>query len=167
VNIDCVNETSPADLRSGTVRAIYVAPAAEAAVVGVDHARIVAGRGLEGDRYFLGVGSFSRWPGEGRALTLIEEEAVEAIRREFGFDLGDGRSRRNIVTAGVVLADFIGKRFRIGEVLVRGAREAAPCRHLERLTFPGVFEAMKGRGGLRVDVIEGGVVRVGDSLRVD
>jgi MOSC domain-containing protein YiiM len=156
-----------ADIRTGTVRAIYVAPSAEAAVVSVDEARVVPGRGLAGDRYFHGVGSFSRWPGEGRAVTLIEEEAVETIKREFGFDLGDGRSRRNIVTAGVVLADFIGKRFRIGEVLVRGAREAAPCRHLERLTSPGVFDAMKGRGGLRVDVIEGGVVRVGDRLQVE
>jgi len=167
VNANSQVDSSCPDLRTGTVRAIYVAPAAEAAAVSVNEARVVPGRGLEGDRYFHGVGSFSRWPGEGRAVTLIEEEAVEAIQREFGFDLGEGRSRRNIITAGVVLADFIGKRFRIGEVLVRGAREAAPCRHLERLTSSGVFDAMKGRGGLRVDVIEGGMVRVGDSLRVE
>jgi MOSC domain-containing protein YiiM len=150
----------------GTVRAIYLAPAAGAPAVGVPQATVVAGRGLEGDRYFLGVGSFSRWPGEGRAITLIEEEAIEAIRRENGIGLGDGRSRRNVVTAGVVLADLIGKRFRIGGVLLRGARAAAPCHHLERLTSPGTFDAMKGRGGLRADVVEGGIIAVGDPITI-
>jgi MOSC domain-containing protein YiiM len=150
----------------GVVRAIYLAPAAEAAPVAVGEARVVLERGLEGDRYFLGVGSFSRWPGEGRAVTLIEEEVVEAILREHGIDLREGRSRRNIVTGGIVLSELIGKRFRIGEALLRGAREAAPCKHLERLVGPGLFEAMKGRGGLRADVVEGGIVRVGDVVCV-
>ena len=146
------------------VRAIYVAPAAGAPPAEVREALAVVGRGVEGDRYFLGSGSFSRWPGEGRALTLIEEEAIDVIRREHGIDLGDGRSRRNVVTSGVALSDLIGVRFRVGPVLLRGVRPAAPCAHLERLTAPGVFEAMKGRGGLRADVVEGGVLRVGDPI---
>ena len=153
-------------MSQGTIRAIYLAPAAAALPVSVAEARVVLGRGLEGDRYFFGAGSFSRWPGEGRAVTLIEEEAVDAIRREHGFDLGNGVHRRNIVTAGIVLADLIGKRFRIGDVLLRGARAAAPCRHLERLTAPGVFDAMTGRGGLRADVVEGGLIRMGDEVTV-
>jgi MOSC domain-containing protein YiiM len=151
----------------GTVRAIYLAPSAGAAPVRVDEARAVAGRGLEGDRYFLGVGSFSRWPGEGRAVTLIEEEVVEAIRSECGIDLGDGRSRRNLVTAGVALAGLVGKKFRIGEALLRGARLAAPCRYLERRVAPGTYDAMKGRGGLRADVLEGSVIRLGDGLMLE
>ena len=151
----------------GTVRSICVAPEAKALPADVREALAVAGRGLEGDRYFLGVGSFSRWAGEGRALTLIEQEAIDAIRREHGIDLGDGRSRRNVVTSGVVLSELIGKRFRIGPVLLRGVRPAAPCAHLERLTAPGLMEAMKGRGGLRADVLEGGVMRVGDQVVVD
>ena len=55
---------------------------------------LVPNRGIEGDRYFLGVGSFSRWPGSGRALTLIEREAIDAIVFEYGIDLRDGLSRR-------------------------------------------------------------------------
>jgi SAM-dependent methyltransferase len=148
----------------GTVREIYVAPGAKAEPVAVAEVRAVAGRGLEGDRYFAGVGSFSRWPGEGRALTLIEQEAIDAVAREHGIELGDGRSRRNVVTSGVALSELIGKRFRIGEALLRGVRPAAPCAHLERLAGPGVMDAMKGRGGLRADVLEGGIVRVGDAV---
>ena len=148
----------------GTVRAIYLAPSAGAAPAPVHEARAVAGRGLEGDRYFLGVGSVSRWPGEGRAITLIEEETIDAIREECGIDLGEGRSRRNLVTAGVVLAELVGTQFRIGGVLLRGARLAAPCRHLERRVAPGTYDAMKGRGGLRADVLEGGMIRAGAAM---
>ena len=150
----------------GLIREIYVAPAAGAGVVAVEEGRAVAGRGLEGDRYFLGVGSFSRWPGEGRAVTLIEAEGIEAIRAEHGIDLSSGRSRRNLVTAGVVLAELVGKRFRAGGVLLRGARLALPCRYLERRVGPGTYDAMKGRGGLRADVLEGGVIRVADGIVV-
>ena len=153
-------------MSQATIHAIYLAPAARAAPVSVTEARILPDRGLEGDRYFLGAGSFSRWPGEGRAVTLIEQEVVDAIRREHDIDIGDGLHRRNIVTAGAVLADLIGKRFRIGTALLRGARAAAPCRHLERLTAAGVFEAMKGRGGLRADVVEAGLIHVGDAIAV-
>ena len=148
----------------GIVRALYVACAAGATPGPVGSVHAIPGRGLEGDRYFLGVGSFSRWPGEGRAVTLIEEETIDAVRREHGIDLGDGRSRRNVVTSGVVLANLVGGRFRIGDVLLRGARLAAPCRYLERRVGPGTYEAMKGRGGLRADVHEGGLIRVGDAV---
>src|SRR6478752_6467000 len=96
----------------GIVEAIYVAPAAKAAPVLVPHVAAVAGRGLEGDRYWAAVGSFSRWPGEGRAVTLIEAEAVEAVLAETGIDLTGGRHRRNLVTRGARLPDLNGHRYR-------------------------------------------------------
>src|SRR5688500_19518548 len=103
----------------GVVRSSYLADRAGAQLVAVDAVLAVAGRGLEGDRYFLGVGSFSRWPGEGRAVTLIEAEAIDAIRWEHGIELGEGRARRNITTSGVTLSELVGKRFRIGGALFR------------------------------------------------
>jgi len=150
---------------SGIVLAIFVAPEPKAAMVSVPQARVVPERGLEGDRYFDGRGSFSRWPGEGRAVTLVEQEAVDAVLAETGIDLREGRSRRNVVTSGVRLNDLNGRKFRIGEsVIVRGARLCAPCRHLERLVGPGTYDALLGRGGLRADVVQGGIVRVGDGI---
>ena len=149
----------------GIVLAIFVAPEAEAAMISVPEALVVPERGLEGDRYFDGRGSFSRWPGEGRAVTLIEQEVVDAVLAETGIDLREGRSRRNVVTSGVRLGELNGRKFRIGESLVvRGARVCAPCRHLERLVGPGTYDAMLGRGGLRADVVQGGVIRVGDEI---
>ena len=146
------------------VHSIHVTPDAESPVVPVDEVIAVVERGLEGDRYFHGRGSFSRWPGEGRDVTFIELEAVEAILREHGVDLRDGRSRRNIVTSGGSLAALHGKTFRIGGAVVWGARECAPCRHLERLLSAELMESMKGRGGLRGNVRQGGVIRVGDVI---
>jgi MOSC domain-containing protein YiiM len=149
---------------TAAVEGIFIAGAARETLAPVAEVRAVEGRGLEGDRYHAAVGSFSRWPGEGRAVTLVEAEVIEAILRDWDLDLSGGRSRRNLVTRGVRLADLLGRRFRIGKALFRGTRLAAPCAHLERLTEPGVFEALKGRGGLRADVLESGVIRAGDAV---
>ena len=146
------------------IEGIYIAAAAGGPPVAVSEVLVVADRGLEGDRYHAGVGSFSRWPGEGRAVTLIEAEVIEAVLRDWDIDLSAGRSRRNLVTRGVRLSELLGRKFRIGQALLRGTRVAEPCGHLVRLTEPSVFDALKGRGGLRADVLEGGVIRVGDAV---
>ena len=149
----------------GLIDAIYLAPRAKADPTAVGRVLAVVDRGLEGDRYFLGLGAFSRWPGEGRAVTLIEAEAVEAIRAEAGVDLSDGRHRRNLVSRGVRLPDLLGKTFRVGGAVLRGSRLCLPCRYLERLVAPGLYGAMRGnRGGLRAEVVEGGEIAVGDAI---
>lgn len=151
----------------GTLIAIHIAPAAGAPMAAVDTAVVHPGRGIEGDRYFAGVGSFSRWPGEGRAVSMIEQEVIEALWQEHGFDLSAGRHRRNLVTRGVRLAELNGRTFRVGAALFRGARECAPCRYLERRVAPGLYDALRGgRGGLRVDVLEAGAFHVGDAIEV-
>ena len=151
----------------GHLEAIFIAPAAKAPLVAVAEVRAVVRRGLEGDRYFHGKGSFSRWPGDGRPVTLIEAEAIEAILRESGIDLSAGKTRRNLATRDVRLPDLNGRRFRIGEALFRGTRLCAPCAFLERLTEPGVFAALKGRGGLRAEILETGVINAGDALHTE
>jgi MOSC domain-containing protein YiiM len=148
----------------GTVAAIFIATEAKELPTPVARVAAVPERGLEGDRYFFGRGSFSRWPGEGRDLTLIGRESIDAVLRDHGIDLADGRSRRNIETVGIDLDDLNGRKFRIGEAVVRGARLCAPCRHLERLIGPGTYDAMLGRGGLRANILEAGVIRVGDVI---
>jgi MOSC domain-containing protein YiiM len=152
---------------AGYLEAIFTSPAAKAQLISMPEVRVMIDRGLEGDRYFHAVGGFSRWPGEGRAVTLIEAEVIEAVLRETAIDLSAGRSRRNLVTRGVRLADLNGRRFRIGQALFRGTRLCEPCAFLERLTEPGVFAALRGRGGLRADVLEGGLIRGGEAISLD
>ena len=99
-------------------------------------------------------------------MTLIERESIDAVLQETGIDLSGGRSRRNIETSRVALAELNGKVFGIGTAVLRGARLCAPCGYLERLVGPGVFDALKGRAGLRADVVEEGVVRIGDAIEL-
>jgi MOSC domain-containing protein YiiM len=149
----------------GVVHSVHVADAAGAPMRSVDVARVVAGRGIEGDRYFDGVGTFSKKPGTGRHVTLIELEALRALHAEDGVAIAPGEARRNVVTCGVPLNHLIGREFRIGRVVLRGMRSCEPCRYLSGLVGKDVKTGLIHRGGLRADVLRGGRIRAGDSIR--
>ncbi len=68
------------------------------------------------------------------------------------------------MTRGIELECLIGKRFRVGAAECYGERICEPCSHLERLTRPGVLEALRHRGGLRADITRSGEIAVGDAL---
>jgi len=64
-----------------TIYAIYIAESAGKEMQEVSSANLVPGKGIEGDRYFTGTGTFSEQL-KGKAhveLTLIQKEAVDAI----------------------------------------------------------------------------------------
>jgi MOSC domain-containing protein YiiM len=131
----------------------------------IDRVRVIAGIGIEGDRYAAGQGHFSKWPGTGRALTLIEAEVLEVLRHSTGLELQPGAARRNVTTRGIELNELVGRRFRIGGVLCEGVRLCEPCAYLEELLAEPVMLPLLHRGGLRADVLEDGEIRVGDEVR--
>lgn len=143
---------------------IWIATAAGEPMFSLELAELEKNHGIIGDRYHLGKGTFSRWQRPNRAVSLIEFEALGAIKQETGIDLSAGRHRRNLVTAGVTLSDLIGGHFRIGTVLSRASATCPPCRYLERLLGSGTFEALRNRGGIRAEVIESGIVKRGDDI---
>jgi MOSC domain-containing protein YiiM len=149
----------------GTVAGIYIATDGAGPIESLREVEAVAGQGLWGDRYFAAKGTYSATPGTGRQLTLIEQEALDAAARDYGISLEPGQSRRNIVTVGVALNHLVGKEFMVGPVRVRGMRLNEPCGHLASLTRRGVIKALTHRGGLRADILEGGVIRVGDAIQ--
>jgi len=149
----------------GRVAGIFITRTKAEPMRSVDEVSAVAGKGLDGDRYFDRDGTWSDRPGTGREVTLIESEAVEAAGREYGFDLGPGDARRNIVTAGVALNHLVGRDFMVGEVRLRGMRLCEPCAHLSELTGVPLITALIHRGGLRAEIVDGGAIRVGDQIR--
>ncbi|MGA8220351.1 MAG: ester cyclase [Candidatus Acidiferrales bacterium] len=151
-------------MNGARVISIHIAPAAGVPTLSVDSARAVAGQGLEGDRYFSHQGTFSAEPGEGRHVTLIESEAVDALNAKLGAELSPGEMRRNIVTRGVALNHLVGRDFRVGETLLRGIRLCEPCEHLQSLTRDGVLKQMIHRGGLRANILADGMIRAGDTV---
>ncbi len=150
---------------TGNVVSIHIAPAAGAPMSAVAEIRVIAGKGLEGDRYFRKTGSYSKTPGSGREVTLIEIEAIDALQREYRIDIDPGQARRNIVTRGVALNHLIDREFSVGDVVLRGTRLCDPCSHLEKLTVKGTLHGLIHRGGLRADIVRGGTIRIEDPIR--
>ena len=152
---------------NGSVNSIHIVAVASEPTVSVEEVRAVAGQGLEGDRYFSGNGYYSKTPGTGRQVTLIEVETIEALERDYKLKIEPGQARRNIVTRGVALNHLVGREFSAGEVVLRGLRLNEPCNHLASLTDEKVKQGLVHRGGLRADIVSGGVIRVGDEIRVE
>lgn len=125
----------------------------------------VAGKGLEGDRYYAGVGTFSpQSPKPDYELTLIESEKVSAFAARFSLAFTARDARRNLVTEGVDLNSLVGREFNIGEVRIRGIRLCEPCNYLANLTSPEVLRGLLHQGGLRAQILSTGTLHMGDSI---
>jgi MOSC domain-containing protein YiiM len=144
----------------GRVEQINIGPERELPAP-VERVRAIAGKGLDGNRYF-----YDEAP-SGRALTLIAAEAIEAFQAETGIALTAAESRRNVLTRGIDVNTLVGKRFRIGEVECLGVELCEPCSHLESLTYPGVVKGMVHRAGLKADILTDGEIAVGDAVTVE
>ncbi|MDQ2744968.1 MAG: hypothetical protein M3Z66_22105 [Chloroflexota bacterium] len=146
---------------TGTIEAIWIAPAAGEPAQARIVARALAGLGLEGDRHVAGTGTFpSGLPGS--ALTLIEAEVCESFEPPLGAD----EHRRNLVTRGIALNGLVGQEFMVGSVRCRGMRLCEPCLVIERYASRPVLRALVHRGGLRADILEDGKIELGDKVRV-
>lgn len=149
----------------GTVVAIHIAGAAEAPMVALQEVHAVAGKGLEGDRYFGAQGTYSDIPEPGRQVTLIEMEAIEGASRDAAIEFLSSDSRRNIVTRNMRLNDLVGREFKVGEATLRGVELCEPCAHMAALSGKRVLRSLVHRGGLRADILVGGTIRLGDTIR--
>lgn len=115
--------------------------------------RAIAGKGLEGDRYFFEDGAKA-----GLALTLVEGDVVADV------GLGPGKTRRQLTVSGTGLNELVGKRFRVGDVECFGVELCEPCLHLQELTRPGIIKELVHRGGLNADILTDGPISVGDEI---
>jgi len=118
-----------------------------------------AGAGLEGDRYCtFGASAETQ-------LTLIQIEAVNEFNEAFATDLPATAFRRNVITEGVDLNALEGRVFTVGDVQLRGAELCEPCAYLQNLLdIPGLVKQLTHKGGLRCEILGGGVIRPGDPV---
>ncbi len=152
----------------GMIAAIYTTPQAGTPLHSVQDATLETGRGLVGDRYYEGNGTFSEklrnssdWE-----ITLIELEEIERFNALESLALPAGDFRRNIVTRGVRLNELVGRRFTVGGALLEGVRLCEPCAHLAGLVRPSVVKSMAHRAGLRARILTSAVIRPGDSVAI-
>ena len=150
----------------GRLVAIYVAPDEGKPMESRGEVRAIAGKGLDGDRYAIAAGTYSgvRRSDAERAVTFIEREAVRGAVAEYGVELEEQETRRNLVTEGVPLNHLVGQEFTVGGVRFRGVDLAEPCAYLEDQTRQGVRKALVHRGGLRAEILADGTLHVGDTV---
>ena len=147
------------------VRRLYIAPghnffgrhgqrSAENPIVEMTEIECVAGRGLRGDRFF---DYKENYKGQ---ITFFTWETYEAICLAMGvWDKMPSAFRRNVITAGADLNELIGQDFQIQGVRFRGTEECRPCYWMDQAFAPGANEFLKGRGGLRAEILNNGILR--------
>lgn len=143
----------------GELLHIHVASNAAAPMEELREARLVAGIGIEGDRYATGLGTYSKKQHLDRQVTLIEIEVLEAIARDRGIELAPSEHRRNLTTRGVPLGHLVGQYFRVGDCVLYGGRMNVPCLYLETLLGKKVFKPLLNRSGLNCRIVIGGIIR--------
>jgi len=133
----------------------------------LESARLIVGKGVEGDRYFNGCGTFSEKLKDNPAveLSLIEKEEIDTFNQKYNQTLNYSDARRNIVTEGVRLNMLVGQIFTIGNVTLKGIRLCEPCAYLAENVNELVLPHLIGRGGLRAQILAGNVVSVGDLIK--
>jgi MOSC domain-containing protein YiiM len=126
--------------------------------------RCIAGKGIDGDRYMLGTGTYSKKPEPGRQLTIIESEKLEALTK-VGLYCTSSQSRRNIVSRGISLNDLVGKKIIVGEVKLMVHRLCQPCTYLEKkLKQPSLKDALWDKGGVKCEILTDGNIKPNDKI---
>lgn len=137
---------------------IGAAPARRQPLAELETAELKPGEGIVGEHHANGGQSK-------RQVTLIQAEhlpvVASLVHRE---SIEPGLLRRNLAVSEVNLLALKDRRFRIGECILEGSGLCAPCSRMEEYLGPGGYNAMRGHGGITAIVIQGGKIRVGDSV---
>ncbi len=130
-------------------------PAGTHPVHEVPEVRCVAGRGLEGDRYF---DHEEDYKGQ---ITFFADEVYRDLCGQFEVrDKPPSAFRRNVITRGVELSTLVGREFEVQGVRFLGVEVCQPCYWMDRAFCPGAEAALQGRGGLRAKILTDGILRV-------
>lgn len=150
----------------GNVFSIYITDQAGNEMQSITSASLLSGKGIEGDRYCNGTGKFSEQLKNNPSveLSLIEKEQIDKFNFEQKQNHRYGDLRRNIVTEGIRLNDYVNKEFSIGNIKLKGIRLCEPCSYLAETVNPLVLPHMVGICGLRAQIISSGTINLGDLI---
>jgi MOSC domain-containing protein YiiM len=148
--------------QEGKLEWIGLRPTRRAELLAVSEAEVITDRHLAGDHA-------SPKPGGKRQITLIQHEHLGTVASFLGLPepIGPGRLRRNLVVSGLNLLALKGRQIQIGaQVVLDITGECHPCSRMEEELGSGGYNAMRGHGGLTAHIAQGGIIRVGDTVRV-
>jgi MOSC domain-containing protein YiiM len=143
---------------TGRLEAIWIKRAHRGKMDPVTEATAVAGQGLMGS-----VGRSSR-----RQVTIIEKERWESFQRSLGREIPASGRRANLMVSGITLARTRGRILRVGGVRLVIGGETTPCERMDEVA-QGLRELMVPGwgGGAFAQVLDDGIVTVGDAVQFD
>jgi MOSC domain-containing protein YiiM len=121
----------------------------------LERVRVLAGRGIEGDRFM------DHAPGYKGQVTFYSAETHRDLCEALGKWVEASVCRRNVVVEGVDLNEWVGRRFALDGVAFEGVEECRPCSWMDLAVGPGAEAFLRGRGGLRARVLTDGGLRLG------
>jgi MOSC domain-containing protein YiiM len=126
----------------------------------VEKIELLSGKGVIEDRHF-------QESNDARTqITLIESENIDYFNKKFNVQIPYVDFRRNIITQGIELNKFIGKKLMIGETKIEGKNLCRPCKHLqELLNHEEIIKEFIQKGGLRCEILVSGIIKVGDKIK--
>ncbi len=151
----------------GTIVSICISPTAKSLMMRVPEVRTITGRGLEGDRYATGEGSFNKGEPGKRQVTLMNATFLPKDGFE---DLDTGR---NIICSGIEINRLISREFKIGEVKFRAINYCPPCNSPNKRAgakiASGILfkKSFHDNGGIIAEVLSDGIIKVGDEITAD
>ena len=127
----------------------------------VEKIQLLPGKGVVGDRHF-------HENNDARCqVTLIESENIDYYNKNFNLNIPYLSFRRNIVTKGIQLNDLVGKKLLIGKVELKGIDLCRPCKNLQEiLRQNNIIKEFLRKGGLRCEILNNGIINVGDLIKV-
>src|SRR5215831_2775710 len=138
---------------SATIIAIHLSKSSRAPLVPVPRVNALLEAGLDGDRHAK--------PRSRRQVLLVEQEVLD----EFG--LAPGAIREQVTVRGLDLDKLVfGARLRVGGAVLEVAGPCDPCERMDEVK-PGLQQALVGRRGRFVRVVEAGSIAVGDAIHVE
>ena len=145
-------------MSEGVLEAIWIKRAHQGPMDAAPEAELVAGRGIRGNAD----------QGRRRQVTVVDRGALDRMMAEMGERVAYSARRANLLVDGIDLAATRGRILRIGDCRLEIGGETRPCYRMDE-ALPGMQQAMKRdwRGGVFCAVLDDGIIRVGDPVRLE
>ena len=137
----------------GTITNLHIARVKGTPSDPVQEATAISGLGLEGDR--------SAYEGNTRQVLFVDKEILD------GAGLVPGQVKENITVTGMNVSQIRpGQVFTIGDaVTLEAVGDCEACGKMDAIRM-GLMDEIQGKRGMLAKVINGGSIKVGDSVTV-
>jgi MOSC domain-containing protein YiiM len=141
-------------MNEGRVVNLYICRERLQPMTPVQEATAVSDLGLEGDQHAV--------KGSARQVLVMDIETLKEL------DLSPGIIKENITVEGLDLSTVeAGHVFFVGDqVTLEATGDCLPCARMDAIR-PGLQTDLQGRRGIISTVLNGGALKVGDTIRVE